>query len=114
MVLNTRERRRDLAMLKSIGMTPRQVTLMTVTSMAALGVFGGLVGVPVGVASHRVVVLAMLEAAGLRAPAMLLDVWQVAALAALVVAGVAIAVLGAFLPARSAAALTIAEALRTE
>lgn len=113
-VLNTRERRRDLAMLKSIGMTPRQVILMTVTSMAALGVLGGLVGVPVGVAAHRVVVLAMLEAAGLSAPAILLDVWQVAALAAPAVAGVAIAVLGAFLPARSAAALTIAEALRTE
>lgn len=113
-VLNTRERRRDLAMLKSIGMTPRQVTLMTVTSMAALGVLGGMVGVPVGIVSHRVVVLAMMEAAGLSAPAILLDVWHVVALAALVVAGVAIAVLGAFLPARSAAALTIAEALRTE
>ncbi|WP_425569357.1 FtsX-like permease family protein [Nonomuraea salmonea] len=36
-MLNTRERRRDLAMLKSIGMTPRQVTLMMITSMAALG-----------------------------------------------------------------------------
>ncbi|MEV5330347.1 FtsX-like permease family protein [Nonomuraea sp. N2-4H] len=113
-VLTTRERRRDLAMLKSIGMTPRQVTLMTVTSMALLGVVGGLAGLPIGVASHRVVVLAMLDAAGLGAPAMLLDVWRVAALAALLVAGVAIAVLGAFLPARRAARLTIAGALRTE
>ncbi|MEV4476454.1 FtsX-like permease family protein [Nonomuraea sp. NPDC049504] len=113
-VLNTRERRRDLAMLKSIGMTPRQVTLMMITSMAALGAIGGLVGIPIGMASHRVIVQAMLDAVGLNAPAILLDVWQAAALGALVVAGVAIAMLGAFLPARSAATLTIAEALRTE
>ncbi|WP_433518073.1 FtsX-like permease family protein [Nonomuraea sp. CA-143628] len=113
-VLNTRERRRDLAMLKSIGMTPRQVTLMMVTSMAALGAVGGLLAIPVGVFSHRVIVLAMLDAVGLTAPGFLLDVWRGTALAALVVAGVAIAMLGAFLPARSAATLTIAEALRTE
>ena len=49
-VLNARERRRDLGMLKSIGMTPRQVTVMMVTSMGALGVVGGLVGVPLGIA----------------------------------------------------------------
>nr|WP_055510076.1 FtsX-like permease family protein [Nonomuraea pusilla] len=113
-VLDTSERRRDLAMLKSIGMTPRQVTLMMITSMAALGAFGGLVGIPIGIASHRVIVLAMLNAAGLTAPEILLDVWQATALAALAVAGVAIAMLGAYLPARSAARLTIAEALRTE
>ncbi|MFG1670110.1 ABC transporter permease [Streptomyces sp. Y7] len=39
-VLNTRDRRRDLGMLKSIGMTPGQVTAMTVTSMAVLGGLG--------------------------------------------------------------------------
>ncbi|GAA3089272.1 hypothetical protein GCM10020001_000300 [Nonomuraea salmonea] len=78
------------------------------------GAIGGLVGIPIGMASHRVIVQAMLDAVGLNAPAILLDVWQAAALGALVVAGVAIAMLGAFLPARSAATLTIAEALRTE
>jgi ABC-type antimicrobial peptide transport system permease subunit len=36
-LLTTRERRRDLGMLKSIGMTPRQVVTMTVTSVATLG-----------------------------------------------------------------------------
>ncbi|MFI7706374.1 ABC transporter permease [Nonomuraea sp. NPDC049480] len=113
-VLNTRERRRDLGVLKSIGMTPRQVTMMVVTSMAALGAAGGLLGVPFGVAAHRLVVDAMCAAAGLTTPDFMLDVWRAGGLAALVPAGVAIAMLGAFLPARSAARLTIAETLRTE
>jgi hypothetical protein len=34
--LNAREHRRDLGMLKAIGMTPRQVVAMMVTSMAYL------------------------------------------------------------------------------
>jgi putative ABC transport system permease protein len=113
-VLNARERRRDLGVLKSIGMTPRQVTVMMVTSMAALGAAGGLLGLPLGVAAHRLVVETMFAAVGLTTPALMLDVWRIPLLAALVPAGAAIAMLGAFLPARSAARLTIAEALRTE
>ncbi|WP_268240433.1 hypothetical protein [Streptomyces albiflavescens] len=42
------------------------------------------------------------------------DVWQAPALTALALAGVAIAVLGALLPARGAARLTIAEVLHNE
>ncbi|MFD1935504.1 FtsX-like permease family protein [Nonomuraea mangrovi] len=55
-LLNTRERRRDLGMLKSIGMTPWQVTAMTTTSMALLGAASGLLGIPLGMAGHRIVV----------------------------------------------------------
>ncbi|MFF5533869.1 ABC transporter permease [Streptomyces cinerochromogenes] len=49
-VLDTHDRRRDLGMLKSIGMTPRPVTVMTVTSMGVLGALGSLLGVPLGIA----------------------------------------------------------------
>ncbi|MGN9840951.1 ABC transporter permease [Nonomuraea sp. H19] len=113
-VLDTRERRRDLGMLKSIGMTPRQVTVMVVTSMAALGAVGGLVSVPIGITAHRLTVLAMTEAASIVFPPALFDVWRVPVLALLALAGVAIAVLGAFVPARSAARLTIANVLHNE
>ncbi|NUP68272.1 MAG: ABC transporter permease, partial [Nonomuraea sp.] len=113
-LLNTRERRRDLGMLKSIGMTPRQVTVMTVTSMAALGTAGGVLGLPLGVGAHRMVVAAMSDAAGIVLPAFMLDVWRATWLVALVGAGVGIAMLGAYLPARSAARMTISEALHTE
>ncbi|MFD4245940.1 FtsX-like permease family protein [Streptomyces sp. NPDC058525] len=110
-LLNTRERRRDLGMLKSIGMTPRQVVVMTVTSVAGLGVAGGLLGIPLGMLAHRLVVdnVGVVEF-----PESMKDVWHAPQLAAMLLAGVAIAVLGALLPARSAARMTIASVLHTE
>ncbi|MDG6104693.1 FtsX-like permease family protein [Dactylosporangium aurantiacum] len=113
-LLNVRERRRDLGMLKSIGMTPRQVVVMTVTSMAGLGLAGGLVGVPAGVLAHRFVVPLATSAARVDVPLALLHVWQPWTLLALAVTGAVIAVLGALVPARAAARLTIAEVLHTE
>jgi putative ABC transport system permease protein len=113
-VLNTRERRRDLGMLKSIGMTPRQVTVMMVTSMGGLGLLGGLIGVPLGVAAHQVIAPAMLRASGSDVFGFVLDVYRAPLLAVLVLAGVAIAVLGALLPARTAGRTPIAEVLHNE
>ncbi|MFD0359527.1 FtsX-like permease family protein [Streptomyces sp. NPDC127110] len=110
-LLNTRERRRDLGMMKSIGMTPRQVVVMTVTSVAGLGAAGGLLGIPLGIAAHRLVV----DHVGVVAfTGRMKDVWHAPQLAGLLLAGVAIAVLGALLPARAAARTTIAAALHTE
>ncbi|WP_282700430.1 FtsX-like permease family protein [Streptomyces sp. CC219B] len=113
-VLNTRDRRRDLGMLKSIGMTPRQVTSMTVTSMAVLGALGSVLGIPLGMAGYELVVPRMAEAVDITLPPYMTDVWQAPSLAALALAGLAIAVLGALVPARRAARLTIAEVLRNE
>ncbi|MFD9303525.1 ABC transporter permease [Streptomyces sp. NPDC060048] len=110
-LLNTRERRRDLGMLKSIGMTPRQVVAMTVTSVTGLGLVGGVLGIPFGMLAHRLVV----DNVGIVAfPESMKDVWHAPQLAAMLCAGVAIAVLGALVPARSAARMTIAAALHTE
>lgn len=110
-LLNTRERRRDLGMLKSIGMTPRQVVAMTVTSVTGIGLVGGLLGLPLGMLAHRLVV----DNVGIVAfPESMKDVWHAPQLAAMLFAGIAIAVLGALVPARSAARMTIASALHTE
>ncbi|WP_030721802.1 FtsX-like permease family protein [Streptomyces sp. NRRL F-2580] len=110
-LLNTRERRRDLGMLKSIGMTPRQVILMTVTSVAGLGAMGALLGIPLGIAAHRLVV----DHVGVvDFPEYMKDVWHAPQLAAMLLAGVTIAVLGALIPARTAARTTIATVLHTE
>jgi putative ABC transport system permease protein len=113
-VLSTRERRRDLGMLKSIGMTPGQVVVMVVTSTAALGALGGLLGIPIGVAVHRVVLPAMADAAQVGFPSAILDVYKAPTLALLALAGVVIAAVGALMPARSAARVTIAEVLHNE
>jgi putative ABC transport system permease protein len=113
-VLNARERRRDLGMLKSIGMTPRQVTVMMVTSMGALGVVGGLVGVPLGVLAHQVVGPAMMRAAQADVLDDVVHVYHAPTVLLLGLAGVVIAVLGAFVPARAAARTTIAAVLHNE
>lgn len=113
-VLNTRDRRRDLGVLKSVGMTPRQVTAMTVTSMALLGAAGSLLGVPLGVAGHQVVVPRMTEAVDMPLPDSMRDVWHLSVLAWLAPAGVVIAVLGAWIPALRVGRLRVAEVLRNE
>ncbi|MFC4591912.1 ABC transporter permease [Sphaerisporangium corydalis] len=113
-VLNVRERRRDLGTLKSIGMTPRQVVLMMVTSMAALGLAGGLAGIPIGVVFQRYAMNAIAHAAQIVIPDHMLDLYSAPIVVLLVLAGAVIAAAGAFLPSRSAARLTIADALRTE
>jgi putative ABC transport system permease protein len=113
-VLNARERRRDLGMLKSIGMTPRQVTVMMVTSMGALGVVGGLLGLPFGVVTHRLIAPAMMQAGQSDVLDIVMNVYHPPMLTLLALAGVLIAVLGAFIPARAAARTTIAEVLHNE
>jgi putative ABC transport system permease protein len=113
-ILNTRERRRDLGVLKSIGMTPGGATVMVVTSMAALGALGGLLGVPLGILAHRLVIPAMANAAQVAFPSLMMHVFPAPMLALLVLAGVGIAALGALLPARSAARTTIAQVLHNE
>ncbi|MGV4984056.1 ABC transporter permease [Streptomyces sp. NRAIS4] len=113
-VLSARERRRDLGMLKSIGMTPRQVTVMMVVSMAGLGLIGGILGLPLGVSAYRVVIPITEHAAQLTFPARMLDVWHPGTLVLPALAGVAIAALGALIPARTAARQTIARVLHTE
>ena len=113
-LLTVRERRRDLGMLKSIGMTPRQVTVMMVTSVTALGLVGSLVGVPLGIIVHRAVVPAMVHAVGAVLPSSLLDVWAAGLLAVLTLSGIVIAAVGAFVPARSAGRLSVAAVLHNE
>lgn len=73
-----------------------------------------MLGVPLGLLVHRIVMPITGHAAGIDLPASFLAVWSVPTLILPALAGVVIAALGALVPARSAARLTIAEALRTE
>ncbi|RZU76393.1 hypothetical protein EV384_5045 [Micromonospora kangleipakensis] len=54
------------------------------------------------------------DAARVSIPSSVLDVWQAPTLALMALAGVVIALLGALVPARRAARLTIAEVLHNE
>ncbi|WP_084701589.1 ABC transporter permease [Streptacidiphilus anmyonensis] len=113
-VLDTRERVHDLGVVKALGLTPRQTVSMVLAQVVLVGVVGGAVGVPLGVALQRVVVPAMGDSAGLRLPSSVLDVYQAPALVLLGLGGLVIAVLGATGPAGWAARTRTAVALRTE
>lgn len=113
-VLDTRERVHDLGVCKAIGMSPRQTIAMVLASVAGLGAVGGLAGLPVGVALHHLVMPLMGDAAGTRLTAHMVAVYHVPLLVPLALGGIAIAVLGALLPAGWAAKARTATALRTE
>jgi putative ABC transport system permease protein len=87
---------------------------MVLASTAVIGVAGGVLGIPVGILAHRYVLPLAADGAGVRLPQYVMEVWQVPTLAVMALAGVVIALLGALVPARGAARLTIAEVLHNE
>ncbi|MDH6553541.1 putative ABC transport system permease protein [Streptomyces sp. SAI-117] len=113
-VLDTRERVHDLGVCKALGMSPRQTVSLVLASVAGIGVLGGVVGVPAGYALHGFVLPVMGHAAGTELPRSVLDVYATPQLVLLGLAGLAIALLGALLPAAWAAGARTATALRTE
>ena len=112
-MLHTRERVHDLGVFKAVGMTPRQTVAMVLCSVAGTGLLAGVLAVPAGIAVHRYVIPAMAGAAGLGVPASLQNVYGAGELAALALAGLAIALAGALLPA-GWASHGVAEHLRAE
>ena len=113
-VLNTHERSRQPGILKSIGMTPRQIVATVITSMVGLGLVGGLLGIPAGVAAYHLVVPAIANAAQDTFPSSWTHVYSTPVLFPLGLTGVAIAVLGSLIPAGWAARTTIANVPHTE
>jgi putative ABC transport system permease protein len=113
-VLNTRERVHEIGVLKSIGMTPHQVRVTVITSMVTIGVLGGALAVPLGVALHRWILRAIAGAAGTGVPDSVVAVYDHVELIGLGAAGIVLAVLGALVPASWAARTRAATALRAE
>ncbi|MGW7362240.1 ABC transporter permease [Streptomyces sp. NPDC054841] len=113
-LLDTRERVRELGVHKALGMTPRQTIAMVLTSVVVTGLVAGALGVPLGVALHGWVIPAMGDSAGLRLPDSVIAVHHGAELLPLALGGLLIATLGALLPAGWAARARTATALRTE
>ncbi|MET8622720.1 FtsX-like permease family protein [Kitasatospora sp. NPDC004669] len=113
-VLEIRERTRDMGVTKALGMTPAQTVGVVLASVLLVGAVGGAVGLPVGLLLHGLTVPAMGHSAGLDFPASALDVFGTPVLALLGVGGVLIALLGALLPAVRAARARTVDALRAE
>ena len=113
-LLSVRERVRDTAVLRAVGMSPDQVAVMWAAAAGALGTLGGLLGVAAGVALHGAVLVLIGEVIGSGMPSAEFLVFGVPVLVGGVLAGTALALLGASLPARMAARLTPARALVAE
>jgi putative ABC transport system permease protein len=113
-VLDTRERVHDLGVMKALGMSPRQTVAMVITSVAGIGALAGVVGVPLGIALHGVIVPAMGSAAGTHVPHADLAVYHAPQIVLLGFAGLVIATAGALLPATWTARTSTSASLRTE
>jgi putative ABC transport system permease protein len=96
-VLRTRKRRREIAILKAVGMAPSQVVVMVVSSIALLGLAAGLVGAPLGLGMHHQILTSMAEiAAHTRVPSSFYSVLGPPPLVGLMLAGMLIAAAGAW------------------
>jgi putative ABC transport system permease protein len=118
-VLNTaalqiRERAHDIGVFKALGMTPRQTLTMIVCSVASVGLVAGIIAVPAGVYLHHLVLPTMAHAANSGYPRSLITVFGAGELVLLALAGLAIAVAGALVPASWAARSRTDFALRAE
>jgi putative ABC transport system permease protein len=114
-LLSTRERIRDTATLKSLGMTPTQVVGMVVASAVVIGVIGGALGLPLGVWLHQALLTLMGSIVNDPiSPGLARGGYTAVNLPLLALAGVLVAVAGAALPAWIAARQPVVEVLRAE
>jgi putative ABC transport system permease protein len=113
-LLGTRDRVHDLGVFKAIGMTPRQTIGMVLCWVAGPAVAAAVIAIPIAMHLHSVTGHAMGTAAFTRLPAAVTDVYKPIEILLLALSGLAIAVLGALLPASWAARSRTATALRAE
>ena len=105
-----RRRRRDIAVLRSLGMTRRQARAVVAAQATTLALVGLVLGIPLGLFLGRTIWRSVADATPFK------YVPPVAVLALVLVVPLAILITNALAawPARSAARLRAAEVLRTE
>jgi ABC-type antimicrobial peptide transport system permease subunit len=109
-VVSVRGRRRELAILRALGFTGRQLrTSVHVQAVATMAVALAC-GIPVGIALGRVAWRAFADRLGVAAGPVVPLGW----IAATVVGGLAVALVAAAVPARTAASVDPATVLRSE
>jgi putative ABC transport system permease protein len=114
LLLNTREHVRDTATLKALGMSPRQVIAMVVTSAGFLALVGGVAAVPGGVALSRILFDLVGGLGGDDVPSAAYGAYAVWELVVILVGGVVVAVAAATIPGRWAARTNVVEVLHSE
>jgi putative ABC transport system permease protein len=114
MLLNTRERLCDLAVVRAVGMSPHQVMGMVTASAGTLGVVGGVLGLPAGLLLYGTIGPMMANQTGNTIPLDTASVFSPWVLLLLILAGIVVALIGAWLPARWAARAPVVEMLHAE
>lgn len=114
LLLNTRERVRDTATLKAVGMSPREVMVMVAASAGLLALIGGLVATPVGVELNGLLLDVVNSSAGNDTPPTGYAAFSPVELPVIVLLGVAVAVAAALIPGRWAARTNVVDVLRSE
>ena len=110
LTMNVVERTREIGMLRSMGMTRRQVAKMILAEAGIMGFVGGILGILFGVLMSRSVLSSMNRMAGFR----LLFTLPVEAVMVSLVLALVISQIAALWPARRAARLGIIEAIQFE
>jgi putative ABC transport system permease protein len=111
-MLGVRERFRDLGIVKAVGLTPVQVIGGVLVGVGAVAVVAVVAGIPLGLAATRGLLDELGRQTGIGVGVGVMPGWL--DLAALLPVVVLLALLGGIGPARRAAGLRVAEALRYE
>jgi putative ABC transport system permease protein len=110
-LLATQEKIRVIGILKTVGMTPAQVTAIVYTTAVVLGSAAVIVGVPTGFVFTRTLLANLANVYGFGTVNVKLDVLYALLLVPLILL---ISVAGSLIPSRRAARLSIVEVLRDE
>jgi putative ABC transport system permease protein len=113
-LMTTRDRVHDLGIFKALGMRPGQMLTMVVCWILVPAVLAAVIAAPAAVALNTATVHAMAGTAHTGVPASVTQVFPASRLAALSLAALVIAIIGALLPAGWAARARPAAALRAE
>ena len=114
-LLNTTERGVDHAVLKAIGMSPRQVMAMAVSPAIVIALLGVVIGLPIGTWLYRVLLDLLAGGASIQAwEQFFVGGLDLVPLIWVVVSAMAFAIAGALLPASWAARRPVINALRAE
>lgn len=111
-LLTARERARDISILKALGMSPRQVAAMVVSTTGVLCVAGVILGLPLGAWLQNELWFSLIGSFGVDIA--LPNALNFGPLAATAAAAVIVALVGASLPARWAVRTPVALVLRAE
>jgi putative ABC transport system permease protein len=110
LTMNVVERTREIGMLRSLGMTRRQIGRMILAEAGMMGLVGGVFGLIFGVLMSRTIMTSMNQMSGFRLPWVLPLEGVIAALVVTLV----VSQLAALWPARRGARIRITEAIQYE